>query len=317
LKRKEKRVMEHGDCQFQRMEEEFPVKELRAPAPSSMNFDRVIAIVNTLLLVALVSIAGAMYFDVTTRFNRLESAVGDVAGGQPSPVAIKYASKLMSDAASDFFFGAADGEIAGYLINLLTYDFGTLATNVVATSNAVSAGFATLPANDPRCNVPGPVCTAVNNGNYLNCPNGNNGMYCYPGAYGQQLKCSSVPCVGPSTVTGANLVASVAGQVATWKPIAVPPGLPPAAFSDGPWRFDVIVQWLQSQTDIQSWSTLGGVGTTFVNQMNAINWQGTYLDNGQVTSWDAVHGVGQPMRFFGQIFDALAAMTTSQKKQQK
>ena len=240
--------------------------------------NRMMQIAVVLLLLNTVGIAGGGYFGmrayshINLRVGPLQ-AIGEAAAIPSSSVApeVLNLQRLMSNVSNTFFFGNPEGQIPNFLENFVTGNWSTLAENVRSFSSMVTTNL----YNDPNAN-----CST---GQVIHCPsntietrfcdNGNS-VFCDDG-YPSMFYCNS-GCELGEVFRIASIVESVA-NVTKRVAFLTPQDNQPAAFSDGVFRMDLIIDWLSSQFRREDWNMLGNHCKQLATNVKTVSWENCYF----------------------------------------
>lgn len=243
---------------------------------------------------------------------------------------VKYASAVaenlratVSSATTFFLFGDADSAIAGFLANLLRYDFasfgaagqawGNKMVQVLGNKNCTTLGRV-------YCNTTSP--TDSWSSYEMQCPPGPNGIpgrkvWCdqQPAQYqwGPQIvstSCDRIGCPLRDMATAGGAVAAVMNRV---KQVILPTNatqgtVGPASFSTGIFRLDGMLTWIKSQFNLTAWASAATTCSAFATNGLALNWTGCYtygVYNNQTNCWNANDGL---IPFFNRTLELCNAM---------
>jgi len=233
-------------------------------------------VLNTLLLVAIFGCILHVKLRVDATIDHANGLMSAVESGNPPEGIRTFASRLFSSAASTFFFGDSDGTIAGFIQNVMLYDFHGLGQQFITFSSKVATAFTAPPA-------PSAPCQQSNGG---------------PG------------CASPTILTAANAINSIATKVGTFVDVTTGTQSATPAFSDGIFQLDSILDWVKSQANSTAWSSAGVVCQNFATAFGGVSWYGSFIDsNGNQQTWDIRSDVTKAMTGFNEVCGRIATIT--------
>ena len=267
-----------------------------ATKPSAMPSTTTLLLgLNTVLLVALLVLAGAAYHDVAKK----SAAITEVfTSPTPSPVAVAAMSRMAQAVAGDFIFGAADGQVSDFITGVLTTDFGSIARGLYNISTQVESAFQNQ-VKPISCWYP-VQCTHQGT---LTCPSTGRQVYCYNS--NEIVNCATQSCLASSMITGASVTASVANVMLSFQRVSgVPLGAP--AMSDGVFRLDMFLEWVRAQTVNADWSNAATLCRQVTTRLRQLSWSGTYLNtNGDPVSWEFNNKMDDITQYVDQVCSGL------------
>lgn len=195
--------------------------------------------INTLLLVGVLVAVVGVRGRVNETLTKVDQIVDAVESGKPTSSMLEFSNKLLSSATTYFFLGNWDGTVAGFVQDLLRYDFSGFASAYITFANKFGPAFS-----------------------------------------------SSSDSVDQAIVTAMNAIKSVATQVQSFQNVNANAATN-AALSDGLFRLDHMLDFIRSQSNVQSWKDAAGVCQLFSTQLKTITWSGSYVDgNGNTRTWN-------------------------------
>jgi hypothetical protein len=262
------------------------------------------AVVNVALVLAIVGVAAYAAVDLRGQAAKVDEVFA-LVGEQPTAATTRRINAALGQVGSFFFLGAARGSVAQFLSNLMTFDFGLFASDVNAIALQLAATFNADP-QPKQCYSPAP-CT---NDWDVTCPNGNT-FWCRPGSMANCAEDKT--CVSPDIASVSSIVESVSRKLVTWErvPAANPTAATPA-FSEGIFRLDVLLGWIDAQTNVGQWQAAAASCRGVTAQMRATTWSNTYVDpsSKQTQSWSAASQLATVSSYMDQVCDALVYLSS-------
>eukprot|EP00759_Apiculatamorpha_spiralis_P005060 PhF_6_TR13012/c0_g1_i2/m.20620 len=196
--------------------------------------------------------------------------------------------------ASEFFLGDVNGGIANFLSNIFSYNFGFFGFQVNQFAQTVNSVVTKKPAPS-QCFLPKP-CTSAGR---LECPDGHH-EYCSTDH--SIVNCAPAACTAPYIAMGSSLTSSVANVVAQLSPVYNPSPNRPAAFSDGVFRLDRLLDWVRNQANYPAWQNSASLCSRLSDAIGGMYWSGTFRHrDGTYRSWDVNQQVQQVLSYVGQV----------------
>ena len=281
------------------------VHELPAQRDDSLTFKLLLG-ANTILLALILMFALHAHREVSFGAGVFHDALDIVTSPKPSPQVIQRAAGALRDLSDTFFFGSVNGSVATFALQLLHSDIGGIAGQVSNFADRVFRAF----------NVPPPTtCEQMvrcQQGGELFCPNGERRWCNYAG---QDVNCASLECVAPHVAHVASLISSVAGKIKLVRPYPVNSSNSPAAFSDGIFRLDLLLDWVNSQLDASDWVTAGRACQNVAAQVRTIDWTGMYIDDrGRRQNWNENKRVRDGVDYVLQVCDNIVNIAPYMRK---
>jgi hypothetical protein len=279
-----------------------------APTVQPMSF---LALFNTFLLLLLLAVAVLAYREVSLKTQQVDEVMTSILSQEPNPEIVRGLSSLLRDVAGDFFFGSGNGTIPNFFISILTTDFGTWAKRIHDLALNIENKFQSAPV--PVSCTPNYIPCNGSQWSYpVHCQNGET-RWCQP--WTPQVDCREQSCIGPAIITGASYAVSISQIVSAWQQLSGPPVMNSSAFSNGIFRLDLFLNWIEAQTSTNNWQQAGKVCNNFVTQMKLFNWQGSYVNgDGNIRTWDGNRGVRQFADMVNQVCSVLKQNSQQPKK---
>jgi hypothetical protein len=286
-------------------------RPVNQPEQSKRDSKLIIALLGLQTFVLLMLLAGGTmaYRHFSEKADKIDAVVTVIENPSQmlnQPELVKSLVILLQNTSADFFFGSSRGSIPSFVNNIMQTDFGSWAKTVRTFADDVTSSFLADNATT-LCN------------QWVNCEP-NSEIQCSDGTiqwcdWSGSVNCAvDSSCVAPSIVTGASLVSSIASRLEKWQQLTGPSD-GPAAFSAGIFRLDLYLDWFKNQADAASWNVAGTTCSTFVNQLQSISWNGTYVDGaGEVQTWHANSAVGQVATYVEQVCSGLQGLGENQAK---
>ena len=234
-----------------------------------------VLLLNTVLLVAMLSVMLHVKVRVEDSLDHADHIMSAVESGDPPPEMLRFGGRLFSSAVTTFFFGASNGTVAGFLQDLMLYNYSGYGSSFVQFTQRLQTAFVAEPPSTAPC-------------------------HSFNGGLG---------CISGNVYDAASLINSIASRVAQFTDVTGSDASDPA-FSDGLLRLNTLLEWTRAQTNATAWKSAASVCNAFAAQVSGISWYGSYIDtNGNVQTWDARTAVSQVVGSVEEVCGKLVTLT--------
>ena len=264
---------------------------------------------NTVLLALILMFALHAHREVSFGAGVFHDALDIVTSPKPSPQVIQRAAGALRDLSDTFFFGSVNGSVATFALQLLHSDIGGIAGQV---SNFADRVFPRI--QRPTANLAATRRFGAKTGwraGYL--PKWRAALLSI--LFIKNVNCASPECIAPHVAHVASLISSISGRIKLVRPYPVNSSNSPAAFSDGIFRLDLLLDWVNSQLDASDWVTAGRACQNVAAQVRAIDWTGMYIDDrGRRQNWNENKRVRDGVDYVSQVCDNIVNIAPYMRK---